>query len=118
MTVRVRSGVPTSGFEVCYTTNMPYSDPKKQRAAQAAYQRRKIAKTREFMKEAKSGPCTDCGEKYPYYVMRFDHVRGKKFRGIAVLAGMGWLAAIKREPHKCELVCANCHAERTWQRKN
>ena len=30
-------------------------------------------KLSEYIKEAKNIPCQDCGVKYPYYVMDFDH---------------------------------------------
>jgi hypothetical protein len=51
--------------------------------------------------------------------MQFDHVpeRGPKLFEInygAILSkGYGLL---KKELEKCDLVCANCHAIRTWER--
>lgn len=65
-------------------------------------------------------PCADCGQRYPYYVMDFDHVRGTKVTNIAPMVtnpetwSMGQLIA---EIAKCEIVCANCHRERTHSRR-
>jgi hypothetical protein len=62
-------------------------------------------------------PCMDCGRKYPYYVMDFDHTRGVKIDGISRMIRMAktveWL---QTEIDKCDLVCANCHRERTHKR--
>lgn len=69
----------------------------------------------KLIRDAKDQPCADCGVQYPYYVMQFDHVRGEKRFNL----GGGWnnsMEAIKEEIAKCDIVCANCHAERTYQR--
>jgi predicted HNH restriction endonuclease len=66
----------------------------------------------------KDKPCADCGNKYPPYVMQFDHIEGfTKLFNIA--RGMlGNKAAFIEEVKKCEVVCANCHAIRTHKRRN
>jgi len=71
---------------------------------------------REYVREQKANPCTDCGESYPYYVMQFDHIGDDKLENIAVLVNKGSMPKLVAEIAKCELVCANCHAERTHQR--
>jgi hypothetical protein len=74
-------------------------------------------KTRSEMQEYKSNtPCTDCGLTYPYYVMDFDHVRGEKIQIIQKLVAAGATAKLREELKKVELVCSNCHRERTYQR--
>lgn len=76
------------------------------------------AGTKAWLHELKSAPCTDCDVSYPYYVMEWDHVRGVKLFNIA-----DWFrndvsrSKIEAELSKCELVCANCHAERSHQRR-
>lgn len=84
-------------------------------------QRRKLslnywAKNRQYVIEAKQNPCVDCGVQYPHYVMQFDHRPDeiKKF-GLGQMGTRG-LKLIQAEIAKCDLVCANCHAERTYQR--
>lgn len=73
-------------------------------------------KRREYLRQVKSRPCADCGVQYPYYVMDFDHREGevKIFEmNQVVYVPMG---ALKKEMEKCDIVCANCHRERTYQR--
>ncbi len=67
-----------------------------------------------YVLEAKKSPCVDCNRSYAYYVMQFDHVDGTKYAGVSSMLRDGYsLELIKNEISKCELVCANCHAERT-----
>ena len=79
-------------------------------------QRKRI---REFIVSYKSNkPCSDCSRVYPHYIMDFDHVdpRSKK-RSVAKFSGTCCsLERVKEEIEKCELVCANCHRQRTWDR--
>lgn len=70
----------------------------------------------EVLREAKTRPCRDCGKTYPYWVMDFDHVRGKKKFSLAHAAGSASIEVIKLEIKKCEVVCANCHRDRTHRR--
>jgi hypothetical protein len=61
-------------------------------------------------------PCADCGLVYPPYVMEWDHLPGTEKK--LVLADTRRSAHAKErilaEIAKCELVCANCHRERTF----
>lgn len=76
--------------------------------------------TRIFITEYKIGkPCMDCKKIYPHYVMDFDHL--PQFKKEIEIGQRGRQFSIERllkEFEKCELVCANCHRERTWKRKN
>lgn len=50
--------------------------------------------------------------------MQFDHINDDKDDCVARIANACYsLARLQREIDKCELVCANCHAVRTWERK-
>lgn len=63
-------------------------------------------------------PCMDCGVNYPYYVMDFDHRPGEvKSFTIAYVAKDMTLDKVKEEISKCDIVCANCHRIRSWDRK-
>jgi len=64
-----------------------------------------------------NSPCADCGSYYPYYVMDFDHVRGKKHANVMELVPTLSRKKIDEEVAKCEIVCSNCHRERTHFRK-
>ena len=63
-------------------------------------------------------PCTDCRQPFPYYILDFDHRPGvdKRFEIAKVKRGNYKWETILQEIAKCDLVCANCHRRRTWQR--
>lgn len=71
-----------------------------------------------YIKEIKErNPCMDCKVAYPYYMMDFDHVRGRKQANVAELIGTLSKKRIDEEIAKCEVVCSNCHRARTHIRK-
>lgn len=81
--------------------------------------RERRSRRKEWFNSLKAKPCADCGKQYPSYVMQFDHLNGKEFQ----LSQGYWKTkeTILREVAKCEVVCANCHMERTFgsrRRKN
>lgn len=84
--------------------------------AVAAEKRRKRESNLNIIRAAKSRPCADCDVQYPYYVMQFDHrdPREKKFN-IGQVGPTTGEARLRAEIAKCDVVCANCHAERTHQ---
>ncbi|SRR6266498_4310479 len=69
---------------------------------------------RIFIREVKNVPCADCGVKYPWYCMDFDHVQGEKEFNVSMMIEKS-RARIQKEIDKCEVVCSNCHRERTYQ---
>lgn len=72
---------------------------------------------REFTRLLKNRPCADCGNIYPYYVMDFDHREDEIKRcGLSETYNLS-INAIKIEAAKCDVVCSNCHRERTHQRR-
>lgn len=87
------------------------------KARARAWTSARVIANRQIVREAKSVPCADCNTPHPYYVMDFDHVRGVKDDHIANLVQSGVSEArLRAEIAKCEVVCANCHRERTHQR--
>ncbi len=69
----------------------------------------------------RSTPCVDCGKRYPHYVMDFDHRDpDTKKSTIARLLyrSRAGRRRVMEEIAKCDLVCANCHRERTWGPRN
>lgn len=64
-------------------------------------------------------PCMDCDIAYPYWVLQYDHRPGvdKKFN-IADTHMISSVSALLAEIDKCDLVCANCHATRTYERSS
>jgi hypothetical protein len=113
---------------------MPYIDPEDQRSAV----RRHYARNSEAMKKRAAihkvaarlrnaayvagkktdMPCTDCGISYHPCVMQFDHIADNKDRAVANLVNQAVsIARLQAEIDKCELVCANCHSIRTYERR-
>jgi hypothetical protein len=78
-----------------------------------AKQNKRYAEETSKLKEI---PCADCGKSYPYYVMDYDHLENKAGE-IAVLRRQGKTKKMLEEIAKCEVVCSNCHRERTYQRQ-
>lgn len=78
-------------------------------------QREEIKKLRD---ELKSVPCADCGKSYGPHVMDFDHREGETKRGNpADISAKYSLKFYLKEIAKCDVVCSNCHRERTYQRR-
>lgn len=69
--------------------------------------------------EIKNKPCTDCGLYFKPWQMDFDHTDAKnKLTSIGILLRITHdFDIIKTEINKCDLVCANCHRERTYKRR-
>jgi DNA-binding CsgD family transcriptional regulator len=60
--------------------------------------------------------CKDCNTKYPYFVLEFDHIKGKKVGDISKMTRWYPIEIILEEIKKCEVVCANCHRFRSHER--
>jgi len=73
-------------------------------------------KRRELARQIKSRPCADCGIQYPFYVMDFDHREGELKEYELNRIDRMTTRALLHEIEKCDVVCANCHRERTYQR--
>jgi hypothetical protein len=83
-----------------------------------AQKRGREAELVAWMRSRKSGPCVDCGGTFHPAAMTFDHLPGASKRAdIATLTRRSSMASIRAEIEKCELVCANCHAVRTFTRR-
>ena len=61
--------------------------------------------------------CTDCKQKFPHYILEFDHLPGVEKLGSPneISRKYSWEKAVQ-EIDKCDVVCANCHSIRTWKR--
>ena len=79
------------------------------------YQRERRERHRKAIQDLKERtPCADCGGRFPYYVMDFDH-RGQKSFSLASPVMQCSLKTLMKEVAKCDIVCANCHRIRTHQ---
>ena len=72
----------------------------------------------EWMRALKDKPCKDCGGRFHPCAMDFDHCHGDKVDNVSWMLGKAKSReAILAEIAKCELVCANCHRVRTYNRR-
>jgi hypothetical protein len=90
---------------------------RKNPAAYKAAAKRRLKRMRALIREGKDRPCADCGLCYPYYVMDFDH--REPDAKVANVNKLIWFseAKLREEIAKCDVVCANCHRERTYRRR-
>jgi hypothetical protein len=64
-------------------------------------------------------PCVDCGGRFPPCAMDFDHRDpATKRSSVTRLVGRAGTARLLDEAAKCDIVCANCHRLRTFERRN
>lgn len=106
---------------------MAYKDPQDPRSAQRKrehYERNRQSWAEKraaqrahllaLVNDLKNAPCVDCGVRYPPYVMDFDHRDpNTKYRTVSQLLSHGSERRVVEEIDKCDLVCSNCHRERT-----
>jgi hypothetical protein len=72
----------------------------------------------EWVRELKKRPCADCGGRFHPVAMHFDHLPGQQKEFDVGWAIRGYSRKrILAEIAKCDLVCANCHAVRTYERR-
>ncbi len=72
----------------------------------------------DIIHNMKDVPCADCKIKYPHWIMQFDHLNSlNKEADISDLATYASVETLLNEIAKCEVVCANCHANRTYMRR-
>lgn len=86
-------------------------------ATQYKATRKHRAKKKALIVAAKlASGCVDCGYNLRHEALQFDHVRGPKRFELS----KGYFHSfedILAEIAKCEVVCANCHAIRTADRR-
>jgi hypothetical protein len=98
---------------------------KRSKAAYEADRTRRIEKSgvqyaanRAFFRSLKDNqPCLDCGVRYPYYVLDYDHREPDMKRIACSNVGRNARNTVLAEISKCDLVCANCHRERTHRQR-
>jgi hypothetical protein len=84
-----------------------------------AWSKQRRLDIRNLVKEAKNNPCIDCGLMYPWFVMDLDHCKGEKKFNLSIAASKAMsLKTVQEEIDKCEVVCANCHRQRTFNARH
>jgi hypothetical protein len=75
---------------------------------------RSLRKRRSLINALKNKPCIDCRGWFSPWQMDFDHLDSN-----SKVCNVSQIKSVKRlieESKKCDLVCANCHRERTHNR--
>jgi hypothetical protein len=87
--------------------------------AAALPKRRRWRAHARLLNELREVPCADCGGRFPPCAMDFDH-RDPRTKRAAVtrMVGRAGVQRILDEKSKCDIVCANCHRLRTFQRRS
>lgn len=71
---------------------------------------------RQLLWIAKDRPCMDCGVKFNPWVMDFDHRPDEvKVNHVSHMLGAS-IESLLEEISKCDVVCSNCHRNRTYLR--
>jgi hypothetical protein len=82
---------------------------------QAQNERRQAAFMAWYTSLKAGKPCADCGGLFHPAAMHWDHLPGQEKKAtLGYLAKRGNRRRVLEEIAKCELVCANCHAVRTF----
>lgn len=106
----------------CFSTRCKQCDAKYKKASYQKHREKRIAQSAnrkklfllEFRK-FKEKPCIDCSIQYHPAAMHWHHKPGlPKVNNVGTLVNQGKREAALAEIAKCELLCANCHAVRTW----
>lgn len=96
-----------------YRKNKQYYVDKASKYSTENYFDVNTAKIRELFE---SSGCTDC-DITDWRVLEFDHVPGQdKLGNISTMARNYPWVKVQAEIDKCEIVCKNCHALRTYER--
>ena len=73
----------------------------------------------EVLDQLRSVPCADCGGVFAQCAMDFDHRDAeKKTMRVTAMVGRAGIGRILAEAEKCDIVCANCHRLRTFERRS
>ena len=71
----------------------------------------------DLLDQLRSVPCADCGGVFAQCAMDFDHRDpSSKVRSVTRMIN-GSIEKMLAEAAKCDIVCANCHRLRTFQRR-
>ena len=92
----------------------PSADPTSELERKRRYWRSQL----KMLERLKRRPCSDCGGRYASCAMDFDHrdPREKRYT-VSRMVGRAGTARIMAEVAKCDIVCANCHRDRTYRRR-
>lgn len=110
--------------KICHRAVMRKGSARHYAANKDYYRKRNSAQAKRitnYIRAAKIAKlCADCKLSHPYWRLDFDHLDGAKKTAVLSSSRVRFwgLERVKLEMAKCELVCANCHRDRTQRRRN
>lgn len=102
----------------CSKSTIAYhlGEGQKQKTRDRTNRNRTIQK-RKLWEYKEAAGCQDCGEKYPHWMLDFDHrPEYTKLDSPTQIIHKYSLARALEELNKCDVVCPNCHRIRTYTR--
>ena len=106
---------------MCRTCRRAYDADyhRRTRARRIAQKRRYHSELVRWYRALKDAPCSDCGGRFHHSAMAWDHrpSERKKFDVRNMVRKTHSKRQILQEIAKCDLVCANCHAVRSFRRR-
>jgi transposase len=105
----------------CAKSTISYHCGKGQKEKTMNRQKQSRHRNIAFIREQKQGkPCADCREDYPYWMLEFDHL--PEYEKLFTIGGRRardfTIQQLVDEIAKCDIVCSNCHKNRTYWRLN
>lgn len=102
--------------ERCKAFYRKYEKTAKGIETRARIRAKRLLSRRLFIQAAKNKPCFDCKGLFNSWQLDFDHREPtKKSFTIGANTGLA-LVRLQTEINKCDVVCANCHRNRTHRK--
>ena len=111
----IEAGIVRRGF--FQTNGVPIATPAA--AKKRAAWRKRRDEQMDLLIRLRQMPCMSCGGTFPVCAMEFDHRDGATKRGnVSQMAGDVRISILLEEIAKCDIVCTNCHRDRSFQRRS
>jgi hypothetical protein len=106
--------VPKYGFR---RSSVPPATPEVARRRDAWRRRRR--EQMDLLIRLRQMPCMSCQGMFPVCAMEFDHRQGTQKSGlVSQMAGRVTIRKLLEEIAKCDIVCTNCHRDRSFRRRS
>ena len=80
-------------------------------------QREREAIGRDLLLVLRDHPCLDCHRRFPPFVMQFAYRDASTMKFLVCATWLSSPARVLKEAAKCDIVCPNCHRDRTFVRR-
>ncbi len=97
-------------------SGVPAATPELARRREAWHRRRR--EQMDVLIRLRQMPCMSCSGTFPVCAMEFDHREGTQKSGfVSRMAGNVTIRKLLEEVAKCDIVCTNCHRDRSFRRR-